>query len=486
MFSDFISSHPEQQLMVLLSITPLLMLFLNQMVNIPGLIKYRLDLFSPQYCIAGALFIGTTIRTYYLLYDPDGHQKMITLVGENLPEQIMMMGLIAINVAIFMWMIGFTYITKRPLHHYQTKRYFDSRRYIRVQLLFVSFSVIVMFLYLLKIQYFSSLGSYGISGKRMVQIGSKYGNVTTYGYLRFAGDFLATSTIVQAVYYYHYKRTQRNLQVLIGLFILATIIPFAASARGEILYLVMSILIVRHYAVRMVTPKFMLLLTVAMFILLGFLGILRVQAYSGNNAPDTSVLDATMHTLVYNAHFIGVGKTSVIVSEMPDSENFLYGKTYATTLIAPIPRVLWPDKPIVRSGRFVGTYLYHKPTFSGVPPGFIGEAYMNFGWPGLFIFMLVFGFFCKWIYRRLVLERNKDDAFRLGLYAIVWVTILDIATVDFTGNVMRFTRYIVPYMIITHFGMPYLTAKATARKPRSRTSLSKAERLRTIEIDIHV
>ena len=88
--------------------------------------------------------------------------------------------------------------------------------------------------------------------------------------------------------------------------------------------------------------------------------------------------------------------------------------------------------------------MYKKPTFSGVPPGYIGEAYMNFGWPGLLLLLLGFGYFCKWVYVRLVVERNSDDAFRLGLYAILWVTILDIATGDFVGNVMRFSRHIGP------------------------------------------
>ena len=83
----------------------------------------------------------------------------------------------------------------------------------------------------------------------------------------------------------------------------------------------------------------MIILTVVMFILLGFMGVLRVQAYRGSQSPDMTVLDTAMHTLVYNAHFIGVGKTSVIVSEIPDSENYLFGKTYAMTLLAPIPRV---------------------------------------------------------------------------------------------------------------------------------------------------
>ena len=97
------------------------------------------DLFSPQYCIAGALFIGTTIRTFYLLYDPDGHAKMITLVGENLPENIIMMGLMAINFSMLMWVVGFTSIRKSARKYYTTKRYFHPQGYVRIQMVVVGF-----------------------------------------------------------------------------------------------------------------------------------------------------------------------------------------------------------------------------------------------------------------------------------------------------------------------------------------------------------
>lgn len=459
--------------MVILSLTPLLILFLNQLINIPGLIKYQVDVFSPQFLLAGAVLIGTTIRTYYLLYDPLGHSKMITLVGNNLPEDILMPGLLAINLGITLWMLGFTMTPKNSVPRYETSGKFDSAKYVKAQIFLVCAGLILTFLYLLRINFFSEIGTYGISGKRIEQVGTSYGNTTTYGYLRVGGDILAACTIAHALYYYTFMQTRKNRFVLFGLFLLACIVPFVASARGDILYLILGILVIRHYTKRAVSPKAMMVITVLFFFMLGAMGILRQQAYRGVDNVDVPLTESTINTLIYNAHFIGVGKTSVIIEEMPVTENYLFGKTYFLTFLAPIPRVLWPDKPVVRSGRFVGSNLYHKPTLSGVPPGVIGEAYMNFGWGGILVVMLLFGFVCKRAYLTMVVRRNPDDAYRLGLYVITMLMILDVSMTDFTGNVMRFFKFMVPFYILMRMSMvPNLTYGRSARR-RIRQGRSK-------------
>jgi hypothetical protein len=85
-----------------------------------------------------------------------------------------------------------------------------------------------------------------------------------------------------------------------------------------------------------------------------------------------------------------------IHSLTPSVIPYQYGETYSYFAVSLIPRVLWPDKPTAGSAnRFFGvTYGLQteegaKITTYGV--SILGEAYINFGWPGVVLIMLFQG-----------------------------------------------------------------------------------------------
>jgi oligosaccharide repeat unit polymerase len=66
-----------------------------------------------------------------------------------------------------------------------------------------------------------------------------------------------------------------------------------------------------------------------------------------------------------------------------------YGLTYFTQLVNPIPRAIWPGKPVADAGLILAR-AYGAVDRNGEPtmttsPGFLGEAYLNFGFVGLLI-----------------------------------------------------------------------------------------------------
>lgn len=66
-----------------------------------------------------------------------------------------------------------------------------------------------------------------------------------------------------------------------------------------------------------------------------------------------------------------------------------YGTTYFTQLVNPIPRAIWPGKPVADAGlimaRAYGAVDSKGEPFMTVSPGFLGEAYLNFGFLGVLI-----------------------------------------------------------------------------------------------------
>jgi hypothetical protein len=87
-----------------------------------------------------------------------------------------------------------------------------------------------------------------------------------------------------------------------------------------------------------------------------------------------------------------VGK-SVDYLEIRKVRPYGNGETLLTALIAPIPRILWPDKPgFGGSGGIVSSYTgqgFAAGTSVGI--GQVLEFYLNFGTPGVIIGFLIFG-----------------------------------------------------------------------------------------------
>jgi hypothetical protein len=106
---------------------------------------------------------------------------------------------------------------------------------------------------------------------------------------------------------------------------------------------------------------------------------------------------------------------------IPEYARFLGPKIWNDLLIAPVPRVLWPDKPTglefdLRS--IVSSYLpgYHA-------PGLVGVYYAAFGLLGPFLIMLFYGAVSAAIYSRWA--RAPDHPFLqiilAGWLSMIWI-----------------------------------------------------------------
>jgi hypothetical protein len=72
-----------------------------------------------------------------------------------------------------------------------------------------------------------------------------------------------------------------------------------------------------------------------------------------------------------------------LITRVPDRLDYLYGETYLTQLVNPIPRFLWPGKPTSDAGLLLakanGEVLADGEAYLTRSPGLIGEMYWNFG-----------------------------------------------------------------------------------------------------------
>lgn len=105
-----------------------------------------------------------------------------------------------------------------------------------------------------------------------------------------------------------------------------------------------------------------------------------------------------------------------IIAKVPNQVDLLYGRAYVNFLMAPIPRVIWRDKP-QGFGNHIG------PLFFGlsapIPPTPIGEAYWNFHIPGVLLAFFLYGAFHEWL-ARLFLRYGKEPAVILVFAYIIF------------------------------------------------------------------
>ena len=148
----------------------------------------------------------------------------------------------------------------------------------------------------------------------------------------------------------------------------------------------------------------------AMFRLTNIMGTGTFEEMRFNNiAAQNGYLYASFYALfdradAFSAYFIFVEKV----------QEFWHGKTYLPHLYAPIPRLIWPQKPIATDvnelGREYGLIGAADMTTS---PG-IGkwaEAYLNFGFVGLFGLGVFLSLFLLLVFKYLLFNKSGSSGF---------------------------------------------------------------------------
>lgn len=89
--------------------------------------------------------------------------------------------------------------------------------------------------------------------------------------------------------------------------------------------------------------------------------------------------------LMRGRYFLALFKTAHIVDDVPDRMPYLCGQSFYGWPFVLVPRSGWPEKPIfVEMAPKLADQVFLEP-INNVPPGLVGEAWLNFGWFGLLV-----------------------------------------------------------------------------------------------------
>ena len=129
-----------------------------------------------------------------------------------------------------------------------------------------------------------------------------------------------------------------------------------------------------------------------------------------------------------------------------------WGMTYFTQLVNPIPRAIWPEKPVADAGLLLARAYgavdkFGEPTMT-ISPGFLGEAYLNFGFFGLLLVPVAAG----------VLVRAWDKLLPIALRSLpaLLVYAAGIATIFASGRSFNISAF---YGLLSLFVMMFVFEK---------------------------
>ena len=177
---------------------------------------------------------------------------------------------------------------------------------------------------------------------------------------------------------------------LVALFINAALLPVYASSRAEVAYILIVGLVIQFSLASDKRHTRRLLKAGAVTVAL--VAVLTFWRTTGGSEQVTgeSAFGSVDDALVFNRSFVEIPKTAHIMHAVPEELPYTYGSTVLSYVTAPIPRSVWPDKPLVSPGPIIGATIYGNAR-SGVPPGAVAESYWALGLFGLAVIPLLLG-----------------------------------------------------------------------------------------------
>lgn len=410
----------------------------------------RFDPTHPIFLILVSLMIGTVLRSFFIISPLQADTKFLMLLGE--PPSILLKGIFAIYLGIIFFSLGYMFKVK-PLPNWSGKKIFSAdinlKKFVPIGILFTIISIGAAAIYFMKVGVnFSDLNA--ISQKRHYKMDE--GGYASMGY------YLLCMDLIQPIFYglimYIIVKKKPVLSFL-GLFtltlgLLNIIYPFIQSSRSNALYVLINSGLIFYYLKGGIKVRQLVIVVVAASMVLVVMTALR---HSGNQFKSHLEVETNpLIIMVSSLNFLGVDKTSQIIDKVPEKMNYQFGTTLLLWIVAPVPRTLWHDKPETRIGLVIGEKIYEKrdenTAQGGVPPGFIGELYINFGYIGIVAGMFVFGVALRLVYNWLKTLRSKSI---LGMLIYIQAFIplgLKLIGGDLTGITVNAFATTIPIVIL--------------------------------------
>lgn len=339
--------------------------------------------------------IGYTLTLFYVYRDNPSEEFIddFFLLGES--PQYFLYPAILVSVGLTMMALAYVAISGRRqnvsanLGELQVRR----RRLYGVTGFFALMSLVSLALF---VQGTGGFDLSSLSAKRTTISSIDVGNdqsLRTFGELRYLSSLgvVGYLFLLAALLSKGRKLRSGEIALVTSFLLINLLLPFYSSSRSDTIVPILATVVMMARYGRKLNWRVVAAPALALLIIFNAMTDLR----SDDSLDPGSVLGVGVVTeFVDNAaisrNFADFSKASHLIQRVPEDLSWRYGSTIAAYVVAPIPRSLWPTKPLISAGPIIGQQIYKQRrafglSASGIPPGFFGEMYWNFGTAGILL-----------------------------------------------------------------------------------------------------
>ena len=332
---------------------------------------------------------------------------------------------------------------------------FNERRQSKIIFLLTATVVVVVILALLKIGPTNIL--------RLGRVDLKLSRGIVYLLLTYSTHLV--SFLIFFVFISKKKVRKFNILIWISFFIIIEVLYFLLfRTRSHMVQHFMAAVVAIYYRYCYTDEKLFILsnrkkrnkksIMIIIMIILA-IAVITMRFFRGSFEPGMSISDFNFNFrlfLTLSVQFGDLGYASVVmelIELFPNSFDFLNGQSYYRFLFIGIPRFIWENKP-ANTQRIIGSILQPGSITQTIPPGIVGDTYINFGIYG-WIMMLLFGVFFGYLSRNI----NK---FSIAIWSVGTVWIFHMVRGGFTNPLIIFIIQLVLVKLLFNYliyGKPF-------------------------------
>lgn len=211
-------------------------------------------------------------------------------------------------------------------------------------------------------------------------------------------------------------------------------------------------------------PRFLLpVLLVLLVVYLSVWGSVRGRPLAALVSSDNADPRYAQIEALHSGYIEGVagpfGGACLVFEVFPEAEPYRYGQTLLVALLSPIPRAIWPEKPVglgKELTRYMGGYygIFYEPTAGlSITPTLVGDFYANLGIAGILLGGFGLGLACRVVAAYAVGRMRDGLQFQPARVLIPAVFLSGMVEVraDLTMMVLFYMYTLLPLVLVLRF-----------------------------------
>jgi len=240
-------------------------------------------------------------------------------------------------------------------------------------------------------------------------------------------------------------------------FLCSTILLLSSNSKSPLFVLLVSMFVIYYYFKnRISTSKLFFISFFFMIFFVVWEVVFREYFVIGELASYDSTISASQNFWIrfgdfFIGNFMQLQTVSIVIDHYQSGNNLLYGSSFLMIFLIALPRLIFPWKPLTAAGDFTVALWPEKFNYNGttLPPGLIGELYMNFSWAGIIIGIFIIGFIYGLLWKKF--KADKDDVTYTILFAIALSLLLHIFRGELSSPILLGFFFFIPTIILKKF-----------------------------------